>query len=127
VTDDNSRQAAALKVSISSYVGTATLALIAGGVALYTYVQQNFSPSIGFYLPMLLAVVALVISFVLGGKGANSTATELAKGTWTKDTKTKSFNWQAILVLIGLCLMLIAAALTIFNSGGYRVWSSAAW
>jgi hypothetical protein len=107
---ENERQGAAIKVSISSYVGTATLALIAGGVALYTYIQQNFKPNAAFYVFILVSVIALVLSFVFGGRGADSTAYQVAKGSWTKDTKTWEFNWQAILTLVGL-IFLIGAAL----------------
>lgn len=110
MTDDNERQAAAIKVSISNYVGTAALAMLAGAVALFTYVQQNFNPSAAFYVLILLSVIALVSSFFAGGKGANSTATAVAKGTWSHATKTNSYNVQAILTLAGLVLVLTAAA-----------------
>jgi hypothetical protein len=109
MTDDNQRQAAAIKVSISNYVGTAALAMLAGAVALFTYVQQNFNPSASFYVLILLAVIALVGSLFAGGKGANSTATALAQGTWDDKTKTKAYSRQAVLTLAGLVLVLAAA------------------
>jgi len=110
MTDDNQRQAATIKVSISNYVGTAALAMLAGAVALFTYIQQNFNPSVTFYVLMLLSVIALVASFFAGGKGANSTADAVAKGTWSDTTKTTAYNVQAILTLAGLVLVLAAAA-----------------
>jgi hypothetical protein len=110
MTSDDERQAALMKTSISNYVGTATLALIAGGVALFTYIQQNFKASAGFYVLVAIAVVTLVSSFIFGGKGANTTTEELARGTWTKDTKIREFNWQAILTLAGLISLIAATA-----------------
>jgi hypothetical protein len=108
-TDDNGRQAAAIKVSISNYVGTAALAMLAGAVALFTYIQQNFNPSVLFYVLILLSVIALVAGIVAGGKGADSTADEVAKGTWNQDTTTPAYNVQSILTLAGLVLVLAAA------------------
>jgi hypothetical protein len=55
MTTDDERQAALMKTSISNYVGTATLAMIAGGVALFTYIQQNFKASAGFYVLVAIA------------------------------------------------------------------------
>ena len=46
MTNDDQRQAAVLKAGTSNYVGTATLAVLAGGVALFTYIQQNFKVSV---------------------------------------------------------------------------------
>lgn len=109
-TTENQRQAAVLKASISSYVGTATLAVLAGGVALFTYVQQNFNGSVAFYVFIIAAAVFLVASFIAGGKGANTTAEQLAAGTWTQHTKTKSFNWQAGLTLVGTVCLIVATA-----------------
>jgi hypothetical protein len=114
--DDDERQAALIKTSISSYVGTATIALIAGGVVLFTYIQQNFRPSYWFYGLMLVATGALVMSFIFGGRGANATAIELASGEWTKDTKTKAFNLQALLTLVGLIVLIVAAAVGTLTS-----------
>ena len=109
-TSDNERQGALIKASISSYVGTATLAVLAGGVALFTYIQQNFQVSASFYSLMALAAIVLVGSFIAGGKGANTTAGQVAAGTWTKDTKTRAFNWQALLTLAGMIILIIATA-----------------
>lgn len=91
-------------------MGTATLAMLAGGVALFTYVQQNFNVSGVFYGFTAAAAVLLIASFMAGGKGADTTAKKLAKGTWKKDTKTPAFNWQAILTLLGTVSLVVATA-----------------
>jgi hypothetical protein len=117
-TNENERQAAALKAGISSYVGTATLAMLAGGVALFTYVQQNFNVSGVFYGFTAAAGVLLIASFVAGGKGANTTASELAKGTWKKGTNTPAFNVQAILTLLGTVALVVA---TVVGTSSHRL------
>lgn len=108
-TNENERQAAVLKAGISNYVGTATLAVLAGAVALFTYVQQNFEVSAVFYGFTAAAAVLLIASFVAGGKGASATADNLAKGTW-KGQKTPAFNVQAILTLLGTVALVVATA-----------------
>lgn len=110
MTDDNGLQAASIKVNISNYVGTAALAVLAGAVALFTYVKQNLSPGGAFSILVLLSVIALVVAIIAGGRGANSTAEKVAQGTWDQNTKTDAFNLQAILTLLGLILVLVAAA-----------------
>ncbi len=109
-TSENERQAAILKVGISNYVGTATLAVLAGGVALFTYIQQNFKVSGVFYGFTAAAAVLLIASFFVGGRGAAKTANELAKGTWKTNTKINAFNWQAIFTLVGTLALIMATA-----------------
>jgi hypothetical protein len=116
VTNENERQGATLKVGISNYVGTASLALIAGAVVLFTYIQQFYRLSWVFYLFMMLALAALVVSFIFGGWGSNSTAKAVANGTWSGGTQTTDFNLQAILTLVGLLLLLVAAGLGLTSS-----------
>ena len=109
-TDENERQAAVLKVGISNYVGTATLAVLAGGVALFTYIQHNFNPSVVFYGFTAAAAVLLIASFFVGGRGAAKTANELATGTWKKNTRNRAVNWQALLTLVGTVVLMAATA-----------------
>lgn len=111
MANEDERQAALIKTNISTYVGTATLAVIAGSVALFTYIQQNFSLSAFFYVFMAISVFASILSFIMGGRGANETAKTLAAGTWNKDTKTAAFNRQAILTLIGIIFLTIATVI----------------
>ena len=110
MTNENEQQAAVLKVGISNYVGTATLAVLAGGVALFTYIQQNFKVSSVFYVFTAAAAVLLITSFFVGGRGAAKTANELARGTWKAGTKIEAFNWQAILTLLGTVALIVATA-----------------
>jgi drug/metabolite transporter (DMT)-like permease len=116
-TDENQRQAAGLKASISNYVGTATLAVLAGGVGLFTYVQKNFNASDPFYILTACAGLLLIVSFIAGGKGQNTTAEQLADDNWTKDTVTHAFNVQACLTLAAAVLLVIA---TVVGTNSHR-------
>lgn len=106
---EEERQAATLKVGISNYVGSAALAIIAGGIALYTYISQTFDVALGFDVLMFVALGALVIAIFLGGLGSDQLSAHLAAGTWTKDTRGQLYNFQALLTLLGLLLVLIAS------------------
>ncbi len=110
-TDENERSQANMKVSISNYVGTATLAVIAGAVALYTFILQNYSPRWYFYVATIAGLVSLVASFIVGGRGANSVADRVGRAEWAAASKTWEFNAQAILTMLGLVLVIVAAFL----------------
>jgi signal transduction histidine kinase len=103
-------EAASMQVSISSYVGTATLAVLAGAVALFTYISQQFEPKCGFYVLMIIGAVALVFSLFLGGKGSAAVASHVNSNSWSTSTKVDEFGGQALLALIGVFAVLAATA-----------------
>jgi hypothetical protein len=109
--DDSKNQAAPIKVGISNYVGSAALGVIAGAAALYTYVSQTFEPPTCFDIVMVIAVVLLVAAIVFGGLGADNTANDIAAGKWSTASAGSWFNFQALATLIGLVLVLVAAAI----------------
>lgn len=109
--NDSKNQAASIKVGISNYVGSAALAVIAGGAALYTYISQTFEPPTCFDVVMVIAVVLLVVAIVFGGLGADNSANAVAADNWSKDSAGQWFNLQAVLTVVGLVLVLVAAAI----------------
>jgi hypothetical protein len=108
MTDDE-RVAVGLKVGISNYVATAALAVLAGALALYTYIAQNFSPSWFFYASMGAGALCLVTSIFAGGIGADFSVAEAAGGRWANPV-VGAFNWQAGLTLLALLLIVGATA-----------------
>lgn len=118
---DCKNQAASMKVGTSHYVATSALAVIGGASALYTYISQTFEPSTGFYVLMVLGLVALVLSIILGGRGADDATAAVATGSWSFSTGADVFNLQAILTLVGLVLVLAG---TIVGAGSNRMQST---
>ena len=106
---DDQRQAAAIKATISTYVATAALAILAGTVALFTYISQTFAPPWTFYLFMLLTAVTLVAAIVIGGDGQDLLVARVAKGTWTNESVWQ-FNAQAVLTLVALVFVIAGTA-----------------
>jgi hypothetical protein len=108
MTNDDERQAAALRVGISNSLGAGTLAVLAGLVALFTYYQLNFKPMILFYIFMLLAVIAIVVSLICAGRGSAEVVKKLAESKYDEKTKVPQFNVQAITALAGVILAILA-------------------
>jgi hypothetical protein len=65
---------------------------------------------------MILAVCCIVLSFILGGRGADSTAKSLADSKWSKDTSSKAFNGQAYLTLFALGLIVAGSIVGVRDS-----------
>lgn len=110
-TPESKNQAASMKVGTSHYVATSALAVIGGASALYTYISQTFEPSTGFYILMLGGLGALVLSIILGGRGADDATSAVANGTWSMSSGADVFNKQAVLTLIGLIAVLVATVI----------------
>ena len=108
LTDDQ-RQAASMKVGISTYVATAALGVLAGALGLFTYISQTSAPPWTFYGLMLLTAAMLVISIVLGGDGQDKTVALVARGTWTNNANWQ-FNVQAVLTVLALLFLTAATA-----------------
>jgi hypothetical protein len=105
---DGKLQAASMKVGISNYVASAALAVIGGAAALYTYISQTFDPPDAFWILMLAGLVSLVVSIFVGGLGADDATHAVATGNWTTNTSGNRFNYQSMLTLLGLILVLLA-------------------
>jgi hypothetical protein len=108
--NDSERQAAAIKASISTYVATAALAVLAGALALFTWISQTFVPPWTFYGCMAVAVVFLVIAIFVGGLGQDWLVNEVAHDRWN-NPPTWQFNWQSGLTLVALCFVTAATAI----------------
>jgi hypothetical protein len=106
---EDARQAASIRVGISNYVGTASLAVLAGVVAVFTYYQQNYRPMVAFYVFVAGSGVAVIASLIVGGRGAASVARAVAKGTYARAGDAKAagaseFDLQSILSLLAVVL-----------------------
>jgi hypothetical protein len=103
---EDQRNAATIYTSLSSYVMTASLGVIAAQAALATFVLDKRDHLTGFYLYMIAGLAASVVSIVFGGRGIAAIASGGFEGTWSLKPKGDSFNKQAIFCLFGMILLL---------------------
>jgi len=107
-TPEDQRSAANIYTSLSSYVITASLGVIAAQAALATFVLDKRDHLTWFYLWMVLGLIFSVVSIVLGGKGIAGIASAGFAGTWTLKPKRDYFNYQALFCLLGMTLLLFS-------------------
>ena len=111
VPAEDTRAAASLVASLSSYVITATLAVLGAEAVIVTFVFDKRTDLTGFYVFSGIAVVSLVASIVLGCAGVYEIASRGRTGEWVIKTRRGKFNAQAVLALVGLIAVVISAFL----------------
>jgi hypothetical protein len=107
------RQAATMKVGISTYVATSALAVMAGTLVIYSFVASSFHESWLFHVLIFLGLLLLVLSVFIGGSESGRITDAIADGDWDpKDTKQGKFggrfSQQAMLTLGGLVVVTLA-------------------
>ncbi len=107
-TPEDERNAATIYTSLSSYVMTASLGVIAAQAALATFVLDKRDHLSLFYVCMIAGIVASVVSIVFGGKGIAAIASGGFDGAWSLKPSGDSFNRQAIACLLGMTLLLVS-------------------
>ena len=80
---EDERSAANIYASLSSYVMTASLGVIAAQAAMATFVLDKREHLMWFYLWMIFGLLASVSSIVMGGKGVATVASAGFRGSWT--------------------------------------------
>ena len=99
---EDQRAAATIQVSISSFVLTAGLAIIAAEGALFTfYLDKRIIEPLGI-AALILTPVFVVASFIAGGTAMNKLSTSGYGGTWNIQDVGRLFNAQAILTLLAV-------------------------
>jgi hypothetical protein len=105
---EDQRAAANIYASLSSYVITASLGVIAAQAALAVFVLDKRDHLFWFYTWMIAGVLASVLSIALGGKGIAAIASAGFDGAWTLKPKKDYFNYQAISCLMGILFLLFS-------------------
>ena len=101
-TPEDQRNAANMFASLSSYVITASLAIIAAEVALAAFVLDKREHLIWFGTLLVVGLLLNVLSVAYGGRGVSAIAESGFKGIWTLKPTGDYFNVQAILCLAGM-------------------------
>lgn len=108
---EDQRAAANIAVSLSSYVIAASLAVLGAQAAIVTFVLDKRDAVVVFYLVSIAACIALVVSVISGGKGITEIYKKGHAGDWAVRTLRGYFNWQAVLSLLGVLLVVLSAFL----------------
>ena len=109
-TEDR-RAAASLTTALSSYLITATLAVLGAQAIVATFVLDNRQHLTGFYVVSFIGLAFLVSSIILGGRGIYEIVKSGYEGHWKIETKHRSFNYQAVFALLGAILVVASALL----------------
>ncbi len=103
---EDARTAAGMQASISSFVLTAALAIIAAEAAIVVFFFDKRNISIFGVFMLILCPVLVIASFIAGGQGLNQLSKNGYAGDWQITRVGGLFNWQAILTLAAaLCLL----------------------
>jgi hypothetical protein len=105
---EDQRNAATIYTSLSSYVMTASLGVIAAQAAVATFVLDKRDHLTCFYVCMIAGMAASVVSVVFGGKGIAAIASGGFGGTWSIKPNGDPFNRQAFFCLLGMVLLLVS-------------------
>jgi hypothetical protein len=105
---EDQRNAATIYTSLSSYVMTASLGVIAAQAAVATFVLDKRDHLTSFYICMIAGILASVVSVVFGGKGIAAIASSGFDGTWSIKPNGDPFNRQAFFCLLGMVLLLVS-------------------
>jgi hypothetical protein len=112
VSPDDWRAAANIAISLSEYLITVALAVIAGQAGLATVFVDKRSKLGPYYLFSLVALLTLVASIVLGGRGIADVYHGGFSAHWKDNAvAAQDFNRQAVLLLVGFIAALISVAL----------------
>jgi predicted NodU family carbamoyl transferase len=108
---EDHRQASSLATSLSTYVATATLALLGAQAVIATFVVDKRTHLLAFYVVSGFAAAALILSIIFGGLGAYELISAGRSGDWRISTRHRKFNVQSLLALIGALLVVLSAFL----------------
>jgi len=107
-TIDDRRAASNITASLSSYLITVALGVIAAEVVIVTFVFDKRENLFWFVLFSGLGLAASTLSIYFGGKGIGQLIRRGFDGDWIFRTDGGQFNAQAILALAGLLLVAVS-------------------
>ena len=108
--NDDQRSAASIATSLSTFIMTASLGVIAAWVAILTFQLDKREHLAWFVILSIIGLASTLASMVVGGRGIANVFKEGWNGTWDLNGGKKFFDWQAILALLGVILVAVSAA-----------------
>jgi len=108
-TIDDKRAASNITATLSSYLMTAALGVIAAEAVIVTFVFDKRDHLTWFYLCSVFGLASSVASIYFGGKGIFNLTKLGFDGDWAIKTNAGHFNLQSWLALVGVVLVAISA------------------
>jgi ABC-type molybdate transport system permease subunit len=106
---DDLRAAANIAVTLSEYLITVALAVIAAQAGLAAVFIDKRERLLLYYVSSFVALGLLVSSIVLGGKGIALVYHAGFQGQWQDSAQVSwYFNWQALAVFVGFLVALFS-------------------
>lgn len=105
---DDRRAASNITASLSSYLITAALGVIAAEVVIVTFVIDKREHLFWFYVFAGAGLAASTLSIIYGGKGIGELVRRGFDGDWIFKTQGGHFNRQSYLALAGLLLVAVS-------------------
>ncbi len=113
-TPEDWRAAANIAVSLSEYLITVALAIIAGQAGLATVFVDKRSKLGPYYFASFVALVALVASIMYGGRAIADVYKPGFDGQWKYSAvAARKFGLQATILLLGFIVAIISVALAL--------------
>jgi hypothetical protein len=107
---EDKRIAANTTVSLSSFLITVSLGIVAAEAVIVTFVLDKRQNLLWFSVSAGIGFIAVVASIYFGGLGITELLRKGFNGDWVWKTEAGYFNKQAILILIGI----IGVAVSVF-------------
>lgn len=107
---EDRRTAAKMQVTLSTFVLTAGLSIIAAEAALAAFYLDNHPAARWANGSLLIAALFVIIGFIAGGRGINALSEQGYHGSWDIVAVAGCFNCQAIFTLVAALLVITAVA-----------------
>jgi hypothetical protein len=112
-TSEDWRAASNIAVSLSEYLITVAISIIAGQVALAVGMLAKIVRPIAYLAASLVASILLVVSTIYGGWAIAAVYKSGFDGAWGKSIAAQRFNVQAELLLLGFVGVLVSVGLAL--------------
>lgn len=113
-TPDDLRAAASIAVSLSEYLITVALAVLAGQAGFATVVVDKRNRLNPYYVATLIALALLVASIIYGGKAVAEVYHSGISSEWRDNqAASRGFNLQATFLMIGFIVGLLSVPLAL--------------
>jgi hypothetical protein len=102
---EDKRAAANIAASLSSYLMTASLGMIAAQAVIVTFVLEKRQNLLAFSIVSIAGFLVFVLSLYFGGRGIHEVYKDGFRGNWKVETSRGGFDRQSKCSLLGVLLV----------------------